>query len=190
MKIKVYYQNGRIVEHNTEQFCNMEPFRNSGINIDTEFDLRSDLLETHGLFLIIYWNNYGGENPHAEKFYDNLNDIDLPYADRKQGAVIQLIAKRELEDIIKVVVDGEMTIWQQDNTHINGVKFANQEIICFSDATTTSINKRAIKIFRYLKKANPDLSDDEVAGLLGYSFSTLATIIANEAANVNDENIE
>lgn len=183
MKIKVYYQNGRIVEHNTDTFCSMEPFKNIGTNIDTELDLRSDLLKTHGLFLVIYWNNYNFDVTNTEKYYDDLNEIDLPYANRKQGAVIQLIAKRELEDIIKVVVDGEIILWQQNSELINGVQYANQEILCFSDATTTSINKRAVKIFYYLKKANPDMTDTEIAEQLGYPVSVLETIIAIEAAN-------
>lgn len=187
MKIKVYYQTGRIIEHNTEQFCAMEPFKSKGANVTTEFDLRSDLLQSHGLILNIYWNNLNDGNHSTEQLYDEINEVNLSYTERKQGIAIQLVALRELKDIVKIVVDGEMVIWQQNDDLINGVKFANQEIICFSDAATTSINKRAIKIFSYLRNSHTDLTNEQVADLLGYPLSTIETIIKNEAANSEDD---
>ncbi len=191
MKIKVYFESGRIIEHNTLDLCSSEPFKSIGNNITTEFDLRTDLLKTHGLFLIIYWNDCKISDDNTQKYYDEENCIELPYTSRQKGVVVQMISLRELESVIKIVVDGEMIIWRQDNEFVNGTKFANQELLCYSNISTSSINKRAIKIFTYLKNANSNLSNEDIADLLGYPIAAIEKIIEDEAANTfHDDEFE
>lgn len=58
-------------------------------------------------------------------------------------------------------------------------------MLCFSDHVTTSINERALALFNYLRRATPDdeKTDDEVAGMMGYTTAALEAVLRAEAAN-------
>ena len=87
--------------------------------------------------------------------------------------------------VLEVFCDGELLVWRQGDDLINGVKFSGQEVLCFSDHTTTSINERALALFNYLRRAIPEdeKTDDEVAGMMGYSVAALEAVLRAETMN-------
>lgn len=180
MKVNVYYQNGRLDMFDTQVYCASEPFKRDGVNIVSEFVLLFDdqTLADEGLMLETYWYDatiregmpVSGEN-------------SIPHAVRQAGRRIRLASKGELSDIAKITCDGELVVWRQGDDLINGNKFFVQEVLCFSDAVTTSINRRALAIYDYLKRANPDKEENEVAQMLGYTKSALDKITFEEDAN-------
>lgn len=183
MKVTVYYQSGRIDEFDTKDFCANEPFKAEGVNIITEFQVRLDLLQQEGLLLEVFWYNAKA----SDGVSSNNEEVGakIPHALRMPGRRIRLVSQRELSDIAKINCNGELLVWRQGSELINSIKFFGQEILCFSNATTTSINSRAIAIFEYLQKANPGLPDENIAQMMGYSKRALDTIMADEAANVD-----
>ena len=50
------------------------------------------------------------------------------------------------------------------------------EQMCYSDATVQSVNRRALAVFDYLSQANPTLSDEEVAHVMGYTAAAIDRI--------------
>ena len=100
-----------------------------------------------------------------------------------------LVSPNELSEIAKITCDGELLVWRQGGELINGVKFSGQEILCYSDSATTSINARSLAVFDYLKRAHEGdgKTDEEIAAMLGYTMAALSTIRKAEAANVSDD---
>lgn len=188
MNIVVYYQSGRIDEFDTSNFCNLEPFKREGQNMTTEFRVRLDLLEPEGLLLEINWYD---ANPFSQAITSKADgseeSMDILHAVRRSGRRIRLVSQGELADIAKIICNGELMVWRQGSELINAVKFSGQEILCFSNATTTSINARAVAIFEYLQNANPGLSDEVIAQMMGYSKPAIDMILADEAANHEED---
>lgn len=190
MKVAVYYQTGKITEFNTETFCSSEPFEgegNGGRNITTEFSLRFDLLEQEGLMLHIYWYNAIIDEQTARSKDESVSDQVIPHAGREAGRFVRLVSKDELKDIAKIEVDGEMVVWRQGYDLINAIKFYNQELICYSDAQTTSVNGRVMGIYRYLKNAHPAATNEELVQMFGYPLSAFLRIQEEELAQVEME---
>ena len=97
-----------------------------------------------------------------------------------------MVSKSELEQIAQITVNGELVAWRQGGFLINGTKFRNQEILCFSNDNVTGINRRASAVFDYLKKANPGVSEEALAARMGYPLEAIMQIREAEAANVAD----
>lgn len=181
MKITVYYQTGKIDQFDTGTFTTQEPFKAEGINVTTELQLRLDLLKEEGLLLDIFWYDLTAKSGVSSQ--NEEVGATIAHADRKPGRRVRLVSRSELAGIAKITCDNELLVWRQGSELINGIKFHGQEILCFSDTTTTSINQRAVAIFEYLQKANPGLSDEAVAQMMGYSYQALQVIMADEYAN-------
>lgn len=192
MKVSIYYQSGKITEFSTDTFCDSTPFEGEGKggkNILTEASLRFDLLEDQGLMLHIYWHN----NLIDEQTLSSVdNDVDptrrIPHAGREPGRFIRLVSKDELHDIAKIVVDGEMVVWRQGQDLINAIKFYNQELLCYTDAVTVSVNARVMGIYSYLKNAYPEKPDTEIVQMFGYPYSAFARIQKEELAQIDLDN--
>ena len=178
MHITVYYQSGVIDSFDTQTFCASEPFRRHGGNVLTEFRLRLDLLSTDGLVLEAFWYELPAGD--AASGRDGLAP-----APRHPSYKLLILGPEEVGGIAKIVCDGELLVWRQGDDLINGVKFSGQEVLCFSDHVTTSINERALALFNYLRRATPDdeKTDDEVAGMMGYTTAALEAVLRAEAAN-------
>ena len=83
--------------------------------------------------------------------YDKLTD--------EQKAAISNVAVLPEAGIIL-----EMCIRDREGDDlINGERFFAQEQLCYSDATTISINKRALAVFDYLSHVHPEQSEEEIA---------------------------
>jgi len=182
MKITVYYQSGKIDEFDTQNFCAPEPFKAEGMNITTEFQLRLDLLQTEGLLLEIFWYDAHISSDSVSTSNDEVG-AKIPHALRTRGRRVRLVSLRELSDIAKIACNGELLVWRQGSELINGIKFFGQEILCFSNAATTSINGKAVAIFEYLQKSHPGLPDENIAEMMGYSKAAIDEIMADETAN-------
>lgn len=188
MRIAIYYQTGKIVEFNTETFCSADPFSgNGGSNITTEFALRLDLLESEGLMLHIYWHNTIVDEQTARSVDPTVSEREVPHAGREPGRFVRLVSEEELEDIAKIEVDGEMVVWRQGADLINAIKFYNQELLCYSDAQTASVNERVIGIYEYLKRAHPLSTDEEIAHMFGYPISAVRRIQEEELAQMEPD---
>jgi hypothetical protein len=190
MQIKVYYQTGEIDLFDTSIFCSSEPIKEvfRETNITTEVRLRLDLIDTEGLR--VDFNYYNASVPDAEKRAvseqgDALGNIYSVYhAMRKPYRTVLCVSKEEMYKIVKIVVDGEMICWRQGTELINGIKFYGQEILCYSDSATSSINKRVAGIWQYLHNAYPSKSDADIAELMGYTEAAFRAVLENELAQV------
>lgn len=193
MKVMVYYQSGKISEFSTETFCSNEPFKGEGqggCNITTESNLRFDLLETEGLMLQIYWHNTIIDQQTMRSKDPTVSDRAIPHAGREPGRFIRLVSKDELSDIAKIEVDGEMVVWRQGPDLINAIKFYNQELLCYSDAQTVSVNGRVMGIYAYLKNAHPGATDEEISAMFGYPYNAFQRIQAEELAQTEPDEEE
>ena len=180
MLVKVFYRSGRLDAFDTVSFCTAEPYRKHGENLLTEFQLLTDseTLLSEGLILEVFWYD-----PRIVEDTRRSGPYNMPHATRQAGNRIRLASQSEIGDIVLVTVDGELMLWRQGEHLINGVLFRNQEILCYSNAVTASINRRALALYDYVRNADPDLSEKEAAALLGYTKEAIDDISFAESAN-------
>ena len=180
MLIKVFYRSGRLDAFDTVSFCTSKPFKRRGDNLLTEFQLLTDseTLLSEGLILEVYWYD-----PCITDSTRRSGQYNLPHAARQAGNRIRLASRSEIEDIVLITVDGELMLWRQGEYLINGVKFKNQEILCYSNEVTASINRRALALYDYVRNANPKLNEEQAASLLGYTKEAIDDISFAESAN-------
>ena len=93
-----------------------------------------------------------------------------------------LVSPGELSDIVWLKKDGEKVLWREGDDLINGERFFAMEQLCYSDAVTKSVNRRAIAVFDYLANAHPDWSAEEVARSMGYTEAAVERIQDAEMA--------
>ena len=101
---------------------------------------------------------------------------------RRPGSAMLLVAPDELDGIVWLKKDGEKILWREGDDLINGERFFAMEQLCYSDAATVSINKRALAVFDYLKHVHPDDSDETVAASMGYTPAAIQRIQDAELA--------
>ncbi|BDF34327.1 hypothetical protein CE91St62_23920 [Lachnospiraceae bacterium] len=185
MDILVYYQSGKLDVFSTTDFIANEPWGRTGRNLMTEFSPRLDVLEEEGFALDVFWYD-GSDCKDSLEVVDEDSNTRISHAVRRVGKRILLVSKSELEQIAQITVNGELVAWRQGGFLINGTKFRNQEILCFSNDNVTGINRRASAVFDYLKKANPGVSEEALAARMGYPLEAIMQIREAEAANVAD----
>ena len=128
MKLITYYQTGKIDVFDTATFTATDPFKRDGMNLITEFAIRFDLLEdknsNEGLVVDVYWYDAKiHDKDNAVTSLDEKKNATLNNALLKASTRIRLISKRELEDVAKITLDGELVEWRQGGELVNGVKF-------------------------------------------------------------------
>jgi len=195
MNVKVYYASGKIATFDTSELCAPEPYKREYISttninafqIAAEAQLRFDLPIDQGLVIETAWYDgniiTGNDINKTEYFYDAETAENVYIAARRPGRFIPLVDPEEFANVVKITCDGELIAWRQGKDLINGIKFAAQALLCFSDATTSSINKQAVALAAYLRNANPESSDEDIAEMLGYSEASLNMVRQLEAAN-------
>lgn len=148
-----------------------------------------DIRSGEGLVLDLFWydmNTTGGTT------YAELPELNtqIPCAARSLGTRIRLVSPNELLHIVKITCDGELLCWKQGGELIDAVKFSNQEILCFSNGSTQSINDKAVAIFNYLKRAYPHAEDEDIALSMGYPLEAYRRIEAEQVANSEEDEAE
>lgn len=161
----------------------------------TELDLRLDLVETVGLRLDFYWYDASPQGDRVEipGLMDSKgNPVCLTAASRRLGTSVLLCSLGGIEQISRIIVqraNGTVdALWRQGSGDwlINGAKFEAQRVLSYTDANVTSMNSQAIFVFKYMKKANPRMTDEEICRLIGYPLEAYKEIQLDEAKNAED----
>lgn len=199
MLIAFDYQDGRIKEFDAGAFTSVEAMRGrdrGARNSMTELDLRLDRVKQGGdLRLDFYWYDVSSATDNVtipDEFEEDGSPVLMPRARRKRGTSIVLASAQELEKIARVIVyraNGSVqALWRQgSNWLIVGSMFEAQRVLAYSDARTTSLNAQACAVFRYLRRQNPSLTEEEAAQLMGYPLAALKDIEEAEWAQVSEE---
>lgn len=132
----------------------------------------------------LYWYDAKiHDKDNAVTSLDEKKNATLNNALLKASTRIRLISKRELEDVAKITLDGELVEWRQGGELVNGVKFFSQELLYFSNGRSASITERACKISQFIKNANPELPDEIIAGWMGLPPTVLETMKRDQLRN-------
>lgn len=185
MLISVYYQSGKVENFDSVNFTRADPFGNLGTSIWADFNVRYDLIEKQGLVVDLFW--YDSTEKSAASVTDDETGATLKELVRKPCGRALLVDKSELGQIAKITQDGQLVAWRQGTSLINGIRFSSQEILCFSDSTTSSINKRASSVYAYLRAANPEVDDRYICDMMGFPPEIMEMILADEAAAIEDD---
>lgn len=185
MRVEVLFKSHRFEEFDSSSQTCSEPYRGKGANVLTEWNLYLGALEENGVILAQNW--YDGQHTEGTTV---LEGVKVPCAPRKLGWAVLLVSPDELEDIVWLKKDGEKILWREGDDLINGERFFAMEQLCYSDATTKSINKRALAVFDYLRNAHPDEPDESIAASMGYTSPAIARIRDAELSQADDENYE
>lgn len=195
MIIAIEYKSGRMKEFDTSSFTTtnaMSAGDKTARNVMTELDLRLDLVETVGLRLDFYWYDAApqGERVEIPGLMDSKgNPVCLTAASRRLGTSVLLCSLGGIEQISRIIVqraNGTVeALWRQGSGDwlINGAKFEARRVLSYTDANVTSMNSQAIFVFRYMKKANPRMTDEEICSLIGYPLDAYKEIQLDEAKN-------
>lgn len=198
MIIAIEYKNGRMKEFDTSSFTTtnaMSAGDKTARNVMTELDLRLDLVETAGLRLDFYWYDATpqGERVEIPGLMDSKGDpVCLTSASRRLGTSVLLCSREGIKRISRIIVqraNGTVdALWRQGSGDwlINGAKFEAQRVLSYTDANVTSMNSQAIFVFKYMKKANPTMTDEEICRLIGYPLEAYKEIQLDEAKNAMD----
>lgn len=198
MIIAIEYKNGRMKEFDTSSFTTtnaMSGGDKTARNVMTELDLRLDLVEAVGLRLDFYWYDATpqGQRVDIPGLADSKgNPVCLTAASRRLGTSVLLCSQGGIEQISRIIVqraNGTVdALWRQGSGDwlINGAKFEAQRVLSYTDATVTSMNSQAVFVFRYMKKANPRMTDEEICRLIGYPLEAYREIQLDEAKNAED----
>lgn len=171
MHIEVLYKDHRYESFEPTTQTAPEPYRSRGTNVLTDFNLCLGEVETQGVILVAH---YYALDTQAEDvmIFGNM----MPQAIRRLGHAMLLVSPDELSDLIWLKKDGEKLLWREGDDLINGERFFAMEQLCYSDAVTKSINRRALAVFDYLKHAERGLSDAEIAKRMGYTEAAILRI--------------
>ena len=194
MIIALEYKSGRIKEFDTSSFTSPEALRameRGARNSITEFDLRLDKLDTDGLFLDVFWHDLATssttrvltDTPDADGYA-----IEMPIAQRRPGCSIRIANPVVMQDVARIVVQragtSDIVAWRQGtgNWLINGARFSIMRALTYTDASTTSINATAIRMYGYLHAIYPDMTPKEICDLMGYPYEAYDEVRLNEMA--------
>lgn len=179
MKVEVLYKSHRYEEFDSSTQTCPEPYRGKGTNILTDWNLYLGSLEENGIVLVQHWYDGSPSNSQGSVTFEG---VSVPAAARKVGCAMLLVSPDELDEIVWLKKDGEKLLWREGDDLINGERFFAMEQLCYSDAVTKSVNRRAIAVFDYLANAHPDWSADEVARSMGYTEAAVERIRSAEIA--------
>lgn len=198
MIIAIEYKNGRMKEFDTSAFTTtnaMSAGDKTARNVMTELDLRLDLVDKVGLRLDFYWYDATpqGQRVEIKGLTDSMgNPVTLTSAARRLGTSVLLCSKEGLNQVSRVIVqraNGTVdALWRQGSGDwlINGAKFEAQRVLSYTDTKFTSMNSQAVFVFKYMKKANPLMTEEEICDLIGYPLEAYKEIQLDEAKNAEE----
>lgn len=174
MRVEVLFRSHRYEEFDTSPQTCSEPYRGKGTAILMDWNLHIDLdPEGMGIVLVQHW--YDGSVGSGQGTV-RLGGVEVPVGAHKLGCAMLLVAPDELSEVVWLKKDGEKILWREGDDLINGERFFAMEQLCYSDAVTKSVNKRAVAVFDYLSNAHPDWDDEETARAMGYTASAIERI--------------
>lgn len=193
MLIVVEYKNGRVKEFDPSSFSSSVDGK--GVNprprnACVEYDLRLDLIREEGLRLDIYWYDASldcGDIELDDVVDSNGYTVSISKSGRSLGTSVTIVNKAVLNNVSRIIVQrggvAVTAIWRQGegNWLIEGTKFDSQRVLTYTDATTTSINAMATRVFSYLASSNPDLNRREICELIGYPEGAIDEIVQSES---------
>ena len=178
MRVEVLFKSHRYEEFDTSPQTCSEPYRGMGTAILMDWNLHIDLdPEGMGIVLVQHW--YDG-SARVGQGTVRLNGVEVPVGARKLGCAMLLVDPEELSEVVWLKKDGEKILWREGDDLINGERFFAMEQLCYSDAVTKSVNRRAVAVFDYLSNAHPDWDDETVAATMGYTAPAIERIRAAE----------
>lgn len=198
MIIAIEYKNGRMKEFDTSAFTTtnaMSAGDKTARNVMTELDLRLDLVDEVGLRLDFYWYDATPQGQRVEipGLTDSKGDpVCLTSASRRLGTSVLLCSRGGIRQISRVIVqraNGTVdALWRQGSGDwlINGARFEAQRVLSYTDCNVTSMNSQAVFVFKYMKKANPQMTDEEICDLIGYPLDAYKEIQWDEAKNAEE----
>lgn len=198
MIIAIEYKNGRMKEFDTSAFTAtnaMSAGDKTARNVLTELDLRLDLVDKVGLRLDFYWYDATpqGQRVEIEGLTDSTgNPVCLTAASRRLGTSVLLCSRMGIKQISRIIVqraNGTANVlWRQGTGDwlINGARFEAQRVLTYTDTNVSSTNSQAVAVFRYLRKSDPEMADDEICSLIGYPLDAYKEIHQAEAKNAVD----
>ena len=198
MIIAIEYKNGRMKEFDTSAFTTtnaMSAGDKTARNVMTELDLRLDLVDEVGLRLDFYWYDATPQGQRVEipGLTDSKGDpVCLTSASRRLGTSVLLCSRGGIRQISRVIVqraNGTVdALWRQGSGDwlINGARFEAQRVLSYTDCNVTSMNSQAVFVFKYMKKANPQMTDEEICDLIGYPIDAYKEIQWDEAKNAEE----
>lgn len=195
MVIAIEYKSGRIKEFDSTAFTTsnaMSAGDKKARNVMTELDLRLDLVDEVGLRLDFYWYDATPDGPKVEVkgLTDSTGEpVKLTSASRRLGTSVLLCSRAGIKRVSRIVItraNGSVdALWRQGSGDwlINGAKFEAQRVLTYTDSNVSSMNSQAVFVFKYIRKANPDMDDAEICELLGYPLEAFKEIRKDEAEN-------
>ena len=195
MIIAIEYKNGRMKEFDTSAFTTtnaMSAGDKTARNVLTELDLRLDLVDKDGLRLDFYWYDATpqGQSIKIDGLTDSMgNPVCLTSAARRLGTSVLLCSREGIKQISRIIVqraNGTANVlWRQGSGDwlINGARFEAQRVLTYTDSNVSSTNSQAVFVFKYMKRANPSMSDKAICDLIGYPLAAYMEIQKEEAKN-------
>lgn len=195
MIIAIEYKNGRMKEFDTSAFTTtnaMSAGDKTARNVLTELDLRLDLVDKVGLRLDFYWHDATpqGQSIKIDGLTDSMgNPVCLTSAARRLGTSVLLCSREGIKQISRIIVqraNGTANVlWRQGSGDwlINGARFEAQRVLTYTDSNVSSTNSQAVFVFKYMKRANPSMSDKAICDLIGYPLAAYMEIQKEEAKN-------
>lgn len=195
MIIAIEYKNGRMKEFDTSAFTTtnaMSAGDRTARNVLTELDLRLDLVDKVGLRLDFYWYDATpqGQSIKIDGLTDSMgNPVCLTSASRRLGTSVPLCSREGIKQISRIIVqraNGTANVlWRQGSGDwlINGARFEAQRVLTYTDSNVSSTNSQAVFVFKYMKRANPSMSDKAICNLIGYPLAAYMEIQKEEAKN-------
>lgn len=198
MIIAIEYKGGRVKEFDTSAFTTtnaMSAGDKTARNVLTELDLRLDLVDKVGLRLDFYWYDATpqGERIEIPGLMDSKGDpVCLTSASRRLGTSVLLCSREGIKHISRIIVQRANSavnvLWRQGSGDwlINGSKFEAQRVLSYTDTNVSSANTQAVFVYKYMKRAHPSMTDEDICELIGYPVDAYNEIRKEEAKNAVD----
>ncbi|MCL2605838.1 MAG: hypothetical protein FWD93_00965 [Coriobacteriia bacterium] len=177
MRVKVYWQNGKIQRFDLSRYQSESP---DDKTIATEYSLRLDELEKEGLRVDIF--RYGSKSKSEiehNMYGSKIKLTEAQFAPGLTGFTIGLIIPQELSEIVRIDVDGIKVVWRFGEHLINGIKFYGQLEMYLGD-NPGSFNSNAVVLFERMKSVYPRATDKELAAMMGLPYKAWSKILECE----------
>jgi len=111
---------------------------------------------------------------------DIIKLTEAQLAPGRTGLTVGLIIPQEMNDVVRIDVDGIKVVWRFGKHLINGIKFCGQLEMYLGD-NPGSFNSNAVVLFEKVKGAHPRATDKELAAMIGLPYGAWNKILECEA---------